>query len=241
MSGRPWTEDELDYLRTHFGRNRCKRIGRQINRSAAAVALKANEIGLRLLPWRRGEPPADLIEFMRQQHAAGLLDTDIARAWNAAHPDRKIERRTLCYYRRKLGLPVNETARVERRRAGQRRQMQVLRIDSPVELCRRFHRRAAVRAGWPPDTTPLELRILAVMKDGQPRCRADIAELIGQSHRPQRWWFKCKVGAQSALANLVRKGLLKRTQARIQKRPGKGNTRYEYWMPLAVLRERRRA
>jgi hypothetical protein len=75
-----------------------------------------------------------------------------------------------------------------------------------------------------------------VMADGEFRTRREIAELTGQVKKQQRWWFKVGYGSQSALANLVNRGMLRRSAKRIRKRGGKGQTAYEYWMPLDVLR-----
>ena len=244
MSGRPWTPEEIEYLRRHYQRGAARRIGRELNRSAAAVALKAFSLGMRLraCSWPKGRPPEDLLGFILRSNAAGLLDTQITEHWNREHPDRKVCRRTVTYLRGKhLGLPVNEEKRLERRREAYRKQMLTLGVRSAPEIAQRFHRRNAIREGWPPECGPLELRILRVMQDGQPRNRAELAAAIGHGGMRQRAYFKTRRGSKSALTNLVKMGLLRRSKNRIPKgkSPGKGNTCYEYWMPLEVLRTRR--
>ena len=240
MSGTRWTDEEIDYLRSHYGRGRWKAIGRRLGRSEAAVAQKASLLGLKQLQWKKGSPPQDLLDFIRTQHAAGALDADMARQWNDRHPERSIGRRSLCYLRRSLGLTKNEASILQRRREGYERQMQVLGVSSVTDLSTRHRKREAMKAGWKVPTTPMERQILALMLDGELRGRLEIAEAVGHAGRPQRHWFKCKYGAQSALANLVRKRLLKRTGKRIRRGEGKGHSVYLYWMPLDVMRNRTR-
>jgi hypothetical protein len=199
MSGRIWTDEEQDYLRRNYRRGAAPRIARQLGRSPQGVALKAAALGLRITDWPKGHPPADLLDYIRQHNAAGLLDTQITRRWNSEHPDRIICRRTLTYLRaRHLGLPVNEEARLEMRREAYRKQMETLGVDSAPEMARRHHRRNAMREGWPVECGPLELRILRVMQDGQPRTRPEIAELIGHGHMRNRAFFKCRRNSKSA-------------------------------------------
>ncbi len=240
MSRRLWTEEETEYLRAHYGRNRWKAIGRKLGRTPSAIAQKASLLGLKQIAWKKGEPPAELLAFIREQHAAGALDSDMARQWNAEHPGQQVQRRSLCYLRHTMGLLKNKESLRERRREGQRKQLEVLGVSRFQDLGRRFRRRRAASAGWPEGTTPLEMRILDVMLDGELRDRTELAEAIGHDHLQQRHFFKTRTGAQSALANLVRKGLLRRTAKRMRRGVGKGRSRFLYWMPMDVIRDRKR-
>jgi hypothetical protein len=187
----------------------------------------------------RGQCPEDLQQFISDRHAQGLLDTEITEQWNAANPGRTIGRRNLCYVRRSLlGLPVNAERRQDVRRLAQRRQMEVLGVTRFADVAKRARRRAAMRAGWPVDLRPAELRILAVMEDGEHRTRTEIAAAVGE-RGDARHWFKCKYGSQSALANLVSRGLLRRSRLRMRRVGGKGCSQHEYWMPLDVLASRK--
>lgn len=234
---RPWTIDDLITLRELYGRKTAKQLGRQLGRSASAVMLKANALGLS----RRYGAPAGLLDFIRQQHAAGYLDTDIHSQWMANHGQLyPVDRKSIRNYRAGLGLPVNSERRLQRRRDAHRKQLETMGIASLQVLAVRRQRRAALQSGWPLDLSPLEVRIMDALQDGQFRTRREIAEAIGARCEKQRTWFKCRRGTKTALGNLVVRGLVRRTAGRTRKGHGKGATAYEYWIPLDVLRNRKR-
>ena len=83
----------------------------------------------------------------------------------------------------------------------------------------------------------MDVRILQAWSDGQYHTRQEIAAAIGCRTDKQRAWFKCRRGSQTALHNLVERGLVKRTLGRTRKVGGKGGTAFEYWIPLDVLRK----
>jgi hypothetical protein len=238
VSGTPWTPEQTAVLIEHYGKRTCDWIARRIGRGGRSVYLKAAAMGIA----RKYGQPEDRIAFVRQQHAAGLLDSEICRAWNQQHPDRETNRRTINYIRmRLLKLPVNESRRLEKRREGYRSQMAKLGIAKLPDIQARIRKREALRAGFPADLRPLEVRIASLMADGQYRTRQEIAAGTGVKSDKQRKWFSCRYGSQSALDNLVDRGLLKRTTGRIRRLPngGNGRTCFEYWMPLDVLRKHR--
>lgn len=234
MGRRRWSEAELEVLRRGYGHVPTARLAEQLDRSEKAVGIAASVCGLT----RRRIMPEGLLEFIRARHAAGLLDTEIQAGWNAEHPDATVCRKTVAYHRRKMGLATNETRLAEKRRAGYRRQLETLRITSLAVLAQRRQRRPAVEAGLPTDLRPLEVRVFQVLRRGGYWTRAEIARECGYQRcdrTAQREWFKCKYGSQSALSNLVNRGLVRRTVGRTRRRGGKGNTAYEYWVPLDVL------
>lgn len=233
MSGRKWTSEELELLRSEYKRRSCKSLGDQLGRSAAAVGQQAVLLGLHQ---PRLVPPG-LLEFIRDCHGRGMLDTEIHSAWLADHPDSTIDRKSICNYRHKLGLPVNAARRVEVRRQAYQTQLQVLGIAGLNVLAARRQRRPALEAGLPADLRPLEVRIFVALRAGGYMTRQEIASAIGVKSDSQRTWFKCRYGSQSALDNLVRRGLVRRTSGRTRKLPdrGKGCTAYEYWVPMDVL------
>jgi DNA-binding CsgD family transcriptional regulator len=235
---RPWTDEDEATLRTLYGKKTCQQIGRLLMRSAASVQQHAQALGLS----RKYGPDPALLAYVAQEHAAGRLDTEIASGWQAMHPELYVCRESVSYYRRKvLGLPINEHRRLEVRRDAQRKQMAVLRISSFADLARRRHRRFVLQSGWPIDLKPLEVRVLNVLAErGGYMTRKEIARGIGCRSPDQRDWFKCGYGSQTALGNLMRRGLIRRSNGRTRKGQGKGGSSYEYWIPLDVLRKYRK-
>lgn len=233
MSGRKWTAEELDLVRTWYKRRTTKWLAGQVGHSFDAVRQQAVLLGVH----KPRVVPAGLLEFIRDCHGRGMLDTEIHSAWLAAHPDSTIDRKSVCNYRHKLGLPVNAARRVEVRRQAYQTQLQVLGIAGLNVLAARRQRRPALEAGLPADLRPLEVRIFVALRSGGYMTRQEIAAAIGVQSDRQRTWFKCRYGSQSALDNLVKRGLVRRTSGRTRKLPdrGKGCTAYEYWVPMDVL------
>lgn len=236
---RKWTAADEQLLRDNWSFGCVRRLAQQLGRSKASVMQHAATLGLAL--WRREYCEPELLDFIRAQHAAGLIDTQIHRAWLAEHPDSTIKRERVAYVRRRfLKLPRNEDTLREVKRASYERQMEVLGVESLPQVWVRHLRRQAIRQGWPPDLGPLECRILNVMLDGQYRTRAEIAAALGLRPEAKTTWFKTSSGSQSGISNLLNRGLLRRSQRRMRKLGGKGSTCYEYWMPLDVIRSRPR-
>ena len=238
MTGSRWTPDELEVLRSRYGRASTADIARALGRSVPSVHTAAVRYGLGK---RRQPPPKALLELIAERHAEGWMDGEIMHAWNAANPRQSVERRTVGNYRRRLGLPGNAHNDRHRQQVARRLQSQLQRTGavSLAELAsRRFRLRVAAQ-GWPAGIriTPSELRVLEFMADGQPHTRREIAAELG--HGNARHDLKTREPGQSLTASLVRKGLLRRTRGRIRKRRGKGRSEYEYYIPLQVLQRRR--
>lgn len=233
MSGRPWSEADRQLVRAHYKQRSTARLAQQLGRSETAVRLQADALGL----CKRRRIPEGLLEFIRSRHAAGDLDTDIHAAWIELRPEAAVTRESVRNYRYRMGLPVNAERRLERRRAAHRKQLQTLRIDSLRVLAQRRVRRVASQAGLPLDFRPLEVRTFLALRAGGYMTRQEIAHAIGVRSGQQRSWFKCRYGSQSALDNLVDRGLVRRSNARTRKLGGKGRSAYEYWVPLDVLKK----
>jgi predicted transcriptional regulator len=232
MGGRAWSEEDIATVRALHGKRTLKQIAEMLGRTWRGVANVAYELGI----IKQYGAPDDVLEFIRAQHAAGKLDAEIEREWNAQHPDRPVKRRNVTNWRRNLGLPINREALLRCKRAAYERQMRVLGISSFNVLAARRQRRVAIKAGLPLDLRPLEVRIFQVLLRGGYWTRQELAEAIGSYRKKQRSWFKCRYGSKSALDNLVDRGLVKRTEHRTRKMGGKGRTAYEYWVPLDVMR-----
>lgn len=238
MSRRFWTDEERNLLRTHYGRRPTRWLAEQVGRSEQAVRIRAEVLGLA----KRRVVPAGLLDFIRARHAAGLLDTEICREWSALRPADRVCRKSITAYRKRLGLPHHDDRLHAVRQDCQRKQLQTLRITSIAVLAQRRVRRPAIEAGLPTDLRPLEVRVFEVLRRGGYWTRAEIAAEIGYVARgraSQRSWFKVPYGSQSALANLVIRGLVRRTLGRTRKGGGKGRTAYEYWVPIDVLQRLR--
>jgi len=238
---RKWTDEENEALRAGWKRGCVASFAKRFGRSKTSVSQHATWLGLAIYRKRTCDP--ELLEFIREQHAAGLLDTEMHRAWNDAHPSDPVTRERICYVRRKfLGLDKNHDQLKACKQRAYKRQMEVLGIKSMPDLWERHMRRQALKHGWPADVRPLEIQILDVMLDGEFRTRAEIAAAIGLRSNNQREWFKTSSGSQSAIANLVNRGLLRRSSRRTRRSRtgGSGRTSYEYWMPLEVRRSRPR-
>ena len=234
---RRWTAEEDDRLRAGWNRGCVAKFAKQLGRSKAAVMQRASVLGL--AQYHRGEVDPQLADFIRQQHADGMVDTQIHRLWLSFHPDKPITRERVCYVRRRfLKLGRNEDALKRIKRAAYETQLRTLGVRSVSDLSRRHWRRQAIRKGWPPELSPSECRIADLMLDGRFRTRAEIAAALGWTQTHQRCWFKTKRGSQSSVSNLLAMGLLRRTAGRTRKGHGKGRTAYEYWMPLDVIRAR---
>jgi len=117
-----------------------------------------------------------------------------------------------------------------------------LHVGGISEVWQRHLRRNATRLGWPANTTPREVVILELMRDGRYRTRAEIAEAVGEKTTNQRWWFKSRQLGGSALCSLIHRGLLRRSRGRTRRIAGKGKgySQFEYWMPMEVLAKHKR-
>ena len=235
MSGRLWTDEELDLLRTHY-KHRPNAVAGSAGRTQRAGG---PDQGRGPGAGQAANPAGGAAGVIRARHQAGRLDSEIHAEWIAAHPEAQLCRKSVRNYRRKLGLPVNAERRLEVRRAAYQKQLAVLGIPSIQVFAVRRQRRIAMQAGLPLDLRPLRVRVFEVLRGGGYWTRQEIAAAIGARNDCQRTWFKCRYGSQSALANLVHRGLVSRTVGRTRKGGGKGQRAYKYWVPIDVLQRLR--
>jgi hypothetical protein len=225
MSGRPWTQAEIDLVLAKYGKIGVGRIAKQVGRTVSAVyQLAAARCDRLMLPkgWWRGE----LEQLVRDESAKGSLDTDIVRLWNAAHPDRSTGRRYIGDIRKRLGIDYEQQLATlkSRQRAGNKNQLQTLHVKSIKDLSRRARRRVAIERGWPTDCSPAECDVLDVLAPSVRMTRRQIAEALGRGDRPMNRLFASGRNGVSALNNLVGLGWAVRSPGRPVAGSGRGHS-----------------
>ena len=253
MAGRRWTVDEEEFARQHYQTRSAEWIGLQMGRSKAAVLMKLDKLGLkqcRPRNWWRGE----FVEFVRQSAAAGLLDQDIAERWNSRPNAIRVDRRITCYIRHSASIgysEAQEAARLGRRQAAQRKQCQVLGVQSVKDISRRAVRKYAISQGWPLECSRFECRVLNALQDGRPKTRMEIVEAMGgkatfsrgrrnnPGHNLQS--FDTRKGSGTVLGNLAARGLIVISANRPRRGQGKGNSVRVYWLSAKAAEYHRRA
>lgn len=234
MTRRPWTEQDVAFLRDNYRTHTAKWIGRKIERTTPCVLQKAAAVGLRKTRCPRGAWRTEIVEFLRTALAEGLLDTEIAERWNALGKW-PVDRRTVCYYRRRAGLDIGDAVvlrRLDVKRDALRTQLQVLQVRSFGDLQRRKVRRAAAAAGWPLNCSVFECRLLGLLADGRPRTRRELAEALADPARTAAYdshkALQTSSGCGSVLGNLVRRGLVVKSAGRPIRGQGKGHSLFTY-------------
>jgi hypothetical protein len=251
MTGRAWSQADLDLARANYKRHGTEWIAKQLGRTPAAVLQKLNLLRcMRSRPrtWWRGE----FQDFIRRGVAAGQLDGTIAEAWNVDRTP-KVDRRTVCYIRRASGIQETNAVRqtrLQRQRFAAKRQAESLGIRSVKDLSRRAWRRLAISAGWPLDCSPMEVRILTALQDGHWRTRIEILAAMGDAPDYGHTRLRCRRvlqnfdtsrGRSSALGNLALRGLIVRSNGRCRAGVGKGRSLYVYKLSDRAAEYHRRA
>lgn len=177
MSGKPWTRGEKAVVRKWYLRIPASDIAERLpGRTIRSIYLCARSLGL-----RKSALPFDsaTVNMIRGLHGQGLLDTDIAARIVSEPGARPIDRRTVCDIRRRLELPVNREARLERRRQSVRTQFARLGIKIGGELRKLSYCKFARENGWPEDLRPREVQILNVLAEHGPQTRLELALKLG--------------------------------------------------------------
>lgn len=180
--------------------------------------------------------PKHFRDFIKGQHAAGLNDSEIARAWNAVE-DRKTERRYVTEVRKLLGLEVigyNERS-VERTKAATAKQLDEAGLSSLAELRSERHRQFAKERGWP-DLMPARcVQILDAIYEYGPQTRYELADRIGMRQKGSKKTLVGTVPGGSYLAYLQRLGLVVRMNKAVNGGP-KGDRVSLYGIPPTIKR-----
>lgn len=194
MAGKRWTNEEEEFVRAHWGTHTARDLATQLGRSTKAVRQKGVKMRLRkIIRW-----PKEVVSVVREMHAQGLTDTQIARARPDLFAPGDVGRAQVTFLRHnRLQLPANRSP--ARQRCGYERQLVSCGVRSFAELRSQAYRRYARESGWPEDLPLRAVQVLNVLATrGVPMTRRELAEAI--SPRPLR--------SLKVTGPLLRRGLL---------------------------------
>jgi hypothetical protein len=225
---KPWTAAEIAYLRAHYKQDRtAAEIATRLGRGRSSIFGQADRLGLlaRGRRWHagRGEPWEKTV---RRLHAKGWTDGPIARLFHR-------DRRGICEWRIKLGLPANGRSLWYRRRVGRKTRAQCRQagVANLSQLRLKVWREAVSRMGWPEDLRPRGAQILDLLYREGPLARREIAERCGMPWKGTRKSLLSNDPEGSYLAHLIRRGLVITPGRRRNGRPGWETL---YAVPLGV-------
>lgn len=227
MSGRPWTEYELDFVRNTYGRFSADEIGQEIDRSQRAVYQAAFKLGVASRNLTK-DARAKLNQQIRRRLAQGWSDAEIA-------AEAKCSRRWIQDIRRAMGLPASGRNERYRRRVAEntRKQVQAAGVKSLADVRAESFRRFAAEQGWPRDLRPRHVQILNILHQHGPKTRRDLADLMGLDWHGSRASLKSCDSEGSYLAHLMARGLVV-SLGKLAKGKGKGHSRCVYTLPLHI-------
>jgi hypothetical protein len=211
-----YSEKELAILREAYGKRPANQVAIELSRTASAVYQAWGRLGLS----QKRRDPKPLVAFVREKHALGWSDGDIANAWQEA-----ISRSCVSDVRRKLGLPINRWSDHCRAKVAKktREQCAAAGVKSLAEVRRLAYMQFAARHGWPVDLRPRAVQILDLLYQYGPKTRRQLADSAGMSWLGSRWSLKSNDPEGSYLAHLVKRGLVVRTLKAVKGR-GKGGS-----------------
>lgn len=201
-------------------------VAAALNRSPGACYQAAARLGIRVA--NHAEYGPEFEAFLREKHAEGWSDADIARDWFGV-------RETVSDIRRRLGLPCNthNARHIEKIRAATARQCEDNDVASLGELRSVVFRLRACEAGWPAACTPMMCGILDQLETG-PKTRRQLCAAMGKR------WHRCKAlttsNGGSAMFALVKMGCVVRG-GRVPFAPGKGMTEFQYRLAPGFKRD----
>lgn len=157
-------------------------------------------------------PPA-ILDRIRELHATGLTDMDIARRMPEMGKDADRRRRAVSLLRaERLKLPINAAAVLDAKRRAQRTQFARLGIKNGGELRALAYRKYARENGWPEDLRPRAVQVLNLLAEKGAMTRLAIHAEIGMSlkriNESQRHALSSNDAEGSYLAHLMRRGLV---------------------------------
>ncbi len=241
-AGRRYSAEELQLIRELYPTRSAAEIAERIfgtGQAALAIFRMAYKLGLEKFPhWG-----PEVLERVRQLHAEGLTDADIARRMPDVFTGDDPRSQAMHVRRVRLKLSANAEAVKEAGRRAVKKQFATLGISSGGELRALSYRKYAAANGWPEDCRPREVQILNVLAArGVPMSKREIAEAIGM---PTDTTFRS--GKRRILlagngpggtytASLLRRGLLCRlARAGVVSGRGKGRSVDLYVLGPAAL------
>jgi hypothetical protein len=204
--GRLWTAEEEEKVRTRYGTDGAAALARELlgaddPHSVSQVWRLAARLGVT----SQVRHPPEVFERVRQLHARGLNDRQIAAAMADLLPGPNARERVTAIRRRRLGLPKVEQTPEQLRELGRR--TNAAQRAAGVNARDQAFARLATRYGLPPDTPPRAVEIVLCLAGG-PKTRADIRAATGRD--PVDLWNRL---GTSYLGGLVRRGLVAATKA----------------------------
>ena len=226
MSGRPWTQDDLDYLRRWHGRRPVRLIAQELNRTRESTYRKTVQLGLST--GKQSRLGKRFLTFLREKHALGWSDAEIAAAFGC-------ERHTVGDWRKRLGLACNALSDHYRRRVARktRQQLKEAGVSTLAELRAETWRQKAREMGWPEDLRWRSVQILEALHTRGPMTRREIAEAIGMPWKGSRKSLVSNDPEGSYLAHLQARGLVIRL-GRVVRGKGSGYSTNLYSLALHV-------
>lgn len=218
MNGRRWTGAELAALRAEYGTTPVADLAERFGRTWAAVAQKAELIGLAKTYARRPDWTPELEARYRALHAEGRTDSEIARSWGRE----SVLRVWLNAHRRRLGLASNRSQNPHFRarcRAALEKQLARAGVKTFADLrhnrCRAFAEKYGLPAGLPPRCVQIVMCLVA-----GPKTKSEICAALGLTYnrakpRPTNCLNAGRRGGYPSV--LIKRGLVVR-----QRIPGTG-------------------
>jgi transposase-like protein len=223
-----WTTEELDFVRANYRQLTAKQIGAQLGRSVSSVYQGAEKLGLVI-----ARPPLDRearLASLRQLHAQGYSDSEIAREWG-------ISRKVAEDWRKRAGLPSNALSEHRRARVREKTREQLARAGLPSLAHVRLaaFKKFARKHGWPEDLRPRAVMMLNAMWQRGPMTRRELADAIGMPWKGSRKSLVSNDPEGSYLAHLMKRGLVV-SLGRCKQNGGQGKNTHVYTLALDVQR-----
>lgn len=223
---RVWTPEQIETARANRGRLTAAEIAKLVGKSPSGVHQLFNRLGLSA---KRKQRP-ELLTLIKEKHALGWSDAEVAAEWNRLHPDDRLAREWICEVRRdKLKLPHNAYSDHRRQKvaAKTREQVAAAGLKTLAEVRVKAFRDFAKRQGWPDDLRPRAVQILKLLYETGPKTRREICDAIGMTWRGSRKSLCSNDPEGSYLAHLQARGLVIQL-SRVVKGKGSGHSVSKY-------------
>ncbi len=234
MNGRLYTPDEREFILANRGKIPTTEIAEQLGRPVHSVYQWLNRNGLAGTQRPRGERER-IDQRIRELHSQGWLDSEIADDITAGIA--QVDRRTVCDFRRAMGLSSNKGSQRHRAQvaAKTREQLERKGLNSLAEERVSAFRKFAIDEGWPEDLRPRAVQILNALYDFGPQTRRQLAERIGMPWKGSRKSLVSNDPEGSYLAHLMKRGLVVALKRVVTSR-GRGKSVNLYAIAAGVVR-----
>jgi hypothetical protein len=240
-----FTDQQKSLVREHYGRMPTKELAASIGRSVQKIYALAHRMGLdQGVHWPPGQRQA-LRNYIAARHAEERSDGEIARGWNAEHPELSTDRRWVSEVRKdQCRLPAHGMrSKRFRARVAEKTKEQLVKAGLPSigYLRLEAYKSFCVRQGWPQVSRPRLAQILNLLYEQGPKTLPEIAAAIGVRWRtdkrhPNGIGLPGNGPGGSYTAELTRLGLVVRLGRKAKYGPGRGQRRFLYAMAPGVVR-----